>query len=315
MLNLDERDRKIIRLLDDNSRLSVTVIAKKSGISVSNVTYRLESLRKNRIMEEFYVLLNPFAFKNNYDRIMFRLRADWPKDKITNYCKSDNSIGWFISFDGSWNFSFQVWSNNMSETKDTLQKFLESFGDYVEEYVISSVLSIEKHEHQFFYDKDTSMTTIVRVPPVDINTLDRKIMSIIFRDSRLKLLDIAKKVHSNYKVVNYRLKNLIKNNVIIGYKLKLNRFNTGYDYYKIKMDFKSYNKKDIMTLKEFLRNDKHVMFITEALGWADLEFEIFCKNQEEYRMFQDTLKRIFVGIIRNYETLIPLEFDWNHFMP
>ena len=68
-------------------------------------------------------------------------------------------------------------------------------------------------------------------------------------------------------------------------------------------------------LKEILRNDKRVLFITDSLGWADLEFEIFCANQQEYRDFQDAFKKQFASILRKYETLIPLEFDWNHVIP
>lgn len=44
----------------------------------------------------------------------------------------------------------------------------------------------------------------------------------------------------------------MKENVIIGYKMKFNRFSTGYDYHKVRISYASHLKSDVRTIKDFL---------------------------------------------------------------
>ncbi len=316
VVKLTKKDKALLAHLDENSRYTNTQLAKKTGVSVSNVTYKISRMLKEEIVKEFYILLNPFSFKKRYDRLVIQFRSDWNREEVREYCQKNSNIGWFIFLDGTWNFGCQIWSDTIEETKEILDEFLSRFSKYINQYVISSLISIEKFEHNFLFEEFQSKYTAMRkVPEAKLDELDKRIINLMFRNARMKLLEVAKKLSVDYKIISYRLKRLEKENVIIGYKTQFNRFNLGYDYYKIRITYASHLKQDIRGIKEFLRRDKRILFITEALGWADLEFEIFCKNQEEYRKFQENFKRKFATKLREYETLIPLEFGWNHIMP
>lgn len=313
---LTKKDKDILAYLDENSRYTNAQLARRTSISISNVNYKINRMLREKIISEFYILLNPFSFRKRYDRLIVQFRSDWDKEEVRKYCKKDKDLGWFIFLEGAWNFGCQVWSDTTEETKEIIEKFLSKFSKYVNQYVISSLISIEKFEHNFLFEEFESKATMMKkVPEVKLDKLDKRIINLMFRNARMKLLDVAKKLNVDYKVVSYRLKRLEKENVIIAYKTQFNRFNLDYDYYKVRITYASHLKQDIKNIKGFLRGDKRVLFITEALGWSDLEFEIFCKNQDEYRKFQEDFKRKFATKLREYETMIPIEFDWNHFMP
>ena len=316
MIKLTKKDKRLLFYLDENARYSNTYLAKKTGMSVSNVIYRINRLVELKVIEEFYLLLNPFAFRSRYDRIMVSFKSAWDPAVIKDYCLKDRKIGWFIFFDAKWNFSCQVWSNTAAETKQVMLGLLAKFGDTIEEYAISSVIGIEKHEHNFLLpEKEAKQSSILATPAISLDALDKKILGLLSRQARMKLVDVATALACDYKTVSYRLKRLQDAGLIIGYKLKLNRFNLGYDYYKVLIQLGSHTLAQLQTLKATLRSDKRVLFITDGLGWADLEFEMFCGNQDEYRRFQTGLKKQFSPILKGYETLIPLEFEWNHFIP
>lgn len=316
MFKLDKIDRKILYYLDENCRYTNSYIAKQTNISTSNVIYRINRLIEAKIIDEFYLLLNPFAFKQRYDRFVVKFRSDWNIEKIKDYCRRTKKIGWYILFDGKWNFGCQIWADNIVETKEIVDKFLAEFTDSIEEYTISSLISIEKFEHNFLFEEFKSSTTKMDiVESMKLDNLDIKIINFMFKNARAKILDIANHLNVDYKVISYRLKKLEEKKVILGYKTQFNRFNLGYDYYKIKLDFSLYKLEDKKEIYNYLKSDSRIVFIAKALGWADLEFEIFCKNQNEYREFMDAFKRKFATRIKNFEVLIPLEFDWNHFMP
>jgi Lrp/AsnC family transcriptional regulator for asnA, asnC and gidA len=56
---LDEKDRKILNLLQENSRTSYMQIAKELGVSEATVRYRVKNLIENGVISRFTVLLNP----------------------------------------------------------------------------------------------------------------------------------------------------------------------------------------------------------------------------------------------------------------
>ncbi|PVX26520.1 MAG: transcriptional regulator [Candidatus Bathyarchaeum sp.] len=56
---LDNKDKKILNMLQKNSRTSYTNIAKVLGISEATVRYRIKKLTNNGIIKKFTVLLDP----------------------------------------------------------------------------------------------------------------------------------------------------------------------------------------------------------------------------------------------------------------
>ncbi len=59
VFRLDDKDRRILNLLQENSRTSYTHIADELGISEATVRYRVKNLIDNGIINKFTVLLDP----------------------------------------------------------------------------------------------------------------------------------------------------------------------------------------------------------------------------------------------------------------
>jgi len=57
--NLDEIDIKIIRLLQENSRISFNEIAKKIGISVGTAYNRVKTLEEKGVLKGYTALIDP----------------------------------------------------------------------------------------------------------------------------------------------------------------------------------------------------------------------------------------------------------------
>ena len=56
---LDELDRKIVRLLIQNARMSYSEIGEQVGISRVAVKMRVQALEKKGIIEEYTAIINP----------------------------------------------------------------------------------------------------------------------------------------------------------------------------------------------------------------------------------------------------------------
>jgi Lrp/AsnC family transcriptional regulator for asnA, asnC and gidA len=58
-IQLDDKDRRILNLLQENSRTSYMHIADELGVSEATVRYRVKNLIENGVISRFTVLLNP----------------------------------------------------------------------------------------------------------------------------------------------------------------------------------------------------------------------------------------------------------------
>lgn len=57
-MELDETDKKILQVLQQDARLSLRQIAKKVGVSVATVMYRLRGLEEDRIIQKYTTKLD-----------------------------------------------------------------------------------------------------------------------------------------------------------------------------------------------------------------------------------------------------------------
>ena len=84
-MDLDSKDLKIIEILNQNSRLSIRDIAKKTQIRPSTVHQRIQRLIKNNIIERFTLKLSNKAINENFIVFMFiTTKTDLPDNFFQN---------------------------------------------------------------------------------------------------------------------------------------------------------------------------------------------------------------------------------------
>lgn len=65
MKTIDKTDRKILTLLQQNARISMTELAEKVGLSTTPVTERVKRLEREGIISGYHARLNPQALGQN----------------------------------------------------------------------------------------------------------------------------------------------------------------------------------------------------------------------------------------------------------
>jgi len=59
MTKLDGKDKKILKALDQNARLSIANISRKTGIQRDSVLYRINKMKKEGVIKFFHTALDP----------------------------------------------------------------------------------------------------------------------------------------------------------------------------------------------------------------------------------------------------------------
>ncbi|MBD3248907.1 winged helix-turn-helix transcriptional regulator [Candidatus Woesearchaeota archaeon] len=84
-MEFDSKDKKILKRLKENSRLSIRKIAKATQLRPSTVHQRIQKLVENNVIEKFTLKLNNEAVDENFIVFLFiTTTQDLPKSFFNN---------------------------------------------------------------------------------------------------------------------------------------------------------------------------------------------------------------------------------------
>ncbi|MDD4629179.1 MAG: Lrp/AsnC family transcriptional regulator [Eubacteriales bacterium] len=79
MIYLDTIDSKILEVLQENSRVSISDLSKHVNLSLSAVSERLKKLGASNVIEKFTVILDPVAFGQSLS-VLMNISLENPRD-------------------------------------------------------------------------------------------------------------------------------------------------------------------------------------------------------------------------------------------
>ena len=101
---IDERDKKILRELEENARQTDSSIAKKVRLSKQVTNYRIQQMVKSGIISNFYTVVNVgnLGLTTYYVFIQLEKIDSEEENKIIKRIHSLDEVGWLISCVGKW---------------------------------------------------------------------------------------------------------------------------------------------------------------------------------------------------------------------
>ena len=148
---------------------------------------------------------------------------------------------------------------------------------------------------------------------VDIDNLDFQVLKILSENARMPVTEIASCLKTTPTVVNYRIKKLIKNKVIQGFRVNLNISELGYQWFKIDIDLKDYSKSN--NIINYIKKNPNLIIIDESAGVADLELEFHLKNLNDLHKIMEDINVKFPNIVKNYRYIYATDVYKMHYMP
>jgi len=315
---IDVKDRAILSCLDEDARQSNSKIAKKIKLSKEVVNYRIKRLQEKGIIQNYCAVIDNSKLGYVVYRVFIRFQhVDIEKEKeIMNYLKNFDSIGWVIQLEEMYDVVLLIWAKNIYEFKEIFDQISVKYGSYFRKRLITVVTEIHHFTHNYLYAKPNLNIKKIggKFEKKKLDSLDVQILKILAKDARAPLLTISEKLKVSPNTIKHRIKKLTKNQVIVGYRTRINSGLLGYQHYKIFVGLTDTNPEKKIGLKEYLRLNNNVTFVTEAIGRADLEFEIKVKNSQELHYNLKCLRQHFGTLIKDYRTtLVNNEFVVNYF--
>jgi len=307
MINLDQKDKRILIELIKNSRQSNSQIAKKIGLSKQAVGYRIDNLLKNKVITGFYCVIDTNKIGYNFYRLALKLKNTGIKKEkeIIPYLKGKKNIAWIIKTRGKWDLAIGLWCKSILEFEEILGNFLNKFNQFIEEKYSSIAFQIYDLGNRFILNHNiTKIELNIEEKKEKVDKIGMNILSELSLNARENIITLSKKIKISPRLLIYRIKKLEKNNIIRAYRPILNFEKFGLTYYKLFLTLNQKNSKITKELEDFLEKNKQVIYTTKSFGSYDFEFECLFQKDLELFQFIDKIRETFPDLITNLEISI-----------
>ncbi|HYD03013.1 MAG TPA: winged helix-turn-helix transcriptional regulator [Alphaproteobacteria bacterium] len=310
-MTLDLLDSKILAALDENARFTESEIGKRVRASKQVVKYRLERLENKKIIDNYYIMLDSgrLGFDSYYVFIQLTgLNSEEEKEIYKKICKLPN-IAWLVTGVGRWDAALLFWSQNISEFNSQLVELKLLLGKHLHEYTFTTLIQAEHISYKFLKSesKNSLKTTSSKNRKFEFNQLDKKILHSLNHNARMPVTELSLAIKQPLHKVHYRLRQLQKENIIQGFKPKINVQTLGIQWHLVLISFNSVPQERIKNFISFCKSHKNVYYLTSTVGKYNIMLDIHAKNTQEFREFLFNIKDSFADVILLYESMLIFE--------
>jgi HAD superfamily hydrolase (TIGR01509 family) len=308
---IDEKDRRILRTLEEDARQPDSAIAKQVHLSKQVTNYRIQQMIKSGIINNFYTVVNVGNLGLSTYYVFLQLKGmNGEEEKLLlKKLNSLDGVGWLVFCIGKWDIILNINEESIQNFEKTLNRVIELCGDYLHEYKFTILSEAEHLGYKFLtgkkYARPIYQGERERIFKIDIS--DEKILRELSQNARLDLVELSKKTKIPVHVLSYRLRKLIKNGVIEGFKPKLNIAKLGYQWHLLLIRLGPHSEERKKELIEFCRANRDIYYLTSTIGDYNLMLDVHIKSAEELKEILAGLKGRFQDVIKTYESVMITE--------
>ena len=297
-------DRKILYELDLNCRRSNAQIARSIKASKDIVNYHIKNLERMKIIEGYRTIIDMSKLGFFTFRVYLKFQ-DTHREIETGMIealKKRKEVWWLGKLSGRFDLVFAFWTKSHREFYEFWVKLLQKYRKYIHHEQISTFIEYIHYRRAYLINlpRDETKTEIIGGgEETAYDETDWKILSLLAKNARAPLLEIAKHIGLTPMAVKYRIKNLRKEGIIKGYRTLINFSKLGYEYYKVDMYLEDISK--LKLLEGFCCSHPNIVYIDRTIGASDIEFDLEVKNLGHFIEIIEEIKAKFKGAIRNFE--------------
>ena len=305
IIKLNVKDRKILSELIKDPRNSMSKIGRTIGLSKEVVRYRIERLVSSGLIKSISPIINNFALNVEIFRLLINLHnfREGSRTEIVKELNSESNISVRVLIESRYDLEILMYVSKPSEFYDFYEGFLKKYGSLILNKDLS-IISRQWYLHHNYLLEENPSVIIGEKKIIPISKNSEKILSILRKDARASVLDIANELKISSSSVIYSIKQLKQFKIIAGYRLVLNLSLLGYNKWKVGVSLSDLAHKE--EIINYLAKQKSVSKITEFIGDMDFDFEVVFQTLAELDSFIQSLRTAH-PYIRDYEVTNVLE--------
>jgi len=296
-LKIDNKDKEILRLLNDNARMTSKAIGASVNISREVADYRIKRLVKNGLISRYITVINDNKLGFEAYVLLLQLQNYTTEDekRILNFLDKHHFVKWVLKCSGDWDIQTTVIARNKIHLAEIIDEIDNYCGKNLRKYDLEIVVKLLVPENLSFMLPPAKQKEI---PPADtaklfeiaeIDDKDKKLMKALATDARAPIVKIAQQIGLSADATNLRIKKLVKKDVIKKFQTVVDLSTLAYLRYSVFLKVNNYSEKRGRQIQTFLYSLPNITFSERIIGNWDLRMQISCMNPQE---FENLLQKI-----------------------
>lgn len=284
-IKLDVKDKKILELLAEDSRISFQQIAKELRISRDVASYRIKKLIEREVISKFSLKLDYSDF--NYSKFIVLLQltelSEEKEKEISLFIKKNKELVEAVKYFDKWDYLFVVQCKDMSELDTIINSFNKTFGFYV----------IDQEVLYLITDYSTSKSK---------ETFDEKdieLLNTLLKNSRTSAVELGSFCNLSPDAILYRLKKYSK----FKFTIFSNNNKLGFHTYDVLFSMRFFDKMQEAKLRTFLETQKEIRDTYRLLGNWNLFMRIAVKNPIQLHTIIRKFRTLFAGNVKDFDVI------------
>ncbi|MBN2880918.1 Lrp/AsnC family transcriptional regulator [Candidatus Woesearchaeota archaeon] len=279
-IKLDKKDRTILSILSQNSRLTLSEIAKITNISRDSVNYRINTYQNIGLIQGFRTVVNLKKF--NYDNYHLLIQLKKFDEEYIQLLKTIPQIRAIIKYTGKYDLEIALVAKNTEELESLIEKIKTENVQSLEILLLTKDYKTGSMPKSFDNIQIETKDSKLRFKETIDNT-DKQLLKLLANNAREKLINLAKELNISADTVNYRIKKLIQQNYIKKFICAINYELINYQTYAVIIN---------MNETKFFENNKNILWAAKTVGKYNTIFYISTKNIKEVHSTMNELKKI-----------------------
>lgn len=318
---IDVKDKKLLYYLSLDSRTSDTRLAKKLNLSKNAIKYRITRLKNLGVIKQFTSTINLGALKYYTFTVLLRFNENIYESKdIINYFKNHEFIDWIATLSGHWDIFAEFVCEDIFHMSKIIEEMVSNFNERLNTYQVflsNDTLRVEHLPGDFY--KELKLQKQIqenrRISEHKIDKIDKRILNLLGEDSSLNYLTIAEKLNLTLDIVRYRIKNLIKENIIIKFFPEISLKKLGYTEYLYILKLRNISEKKFNELKESLKFNENITYAFVDKNSFNIIFNCAFSSLEDIDNLSHNLRNQFSDIIESQDYLLLKETIFFNLFP
>ena len=150
MAKLDQKDKKILTVLNTDGRASIAKISRKTGIQRDSVLYRLNKMKKQKVIRFFHPVLDPtilgypvYSFVNF---VLYNL-TDKNEKAFKGFLNAHPNVVYVAKTTGKWDFTINIAAKDLTHFDKVLREIRMKFSNIIKDYETASIIEECKYDN------------------------------------------------------------------------------------------------------------------------------------------------------------------------
>jgi DNA-binding Lrp family transcriptional regulator len=321
-VKLDEKYKRILRILTEDARASTRSIAKQIRTSREVVNYRIKRLNELGVIKNYIVKADMTQFYHDGYAMFIRLSQIDPIkfNKMIDMLAKNPFTMWVATLSGEWDVALSFLTRNTSDLHNVIRSVEVSLGDSLREYGLLTYVKEVKNtfEDLFPCDDDKRSDFMIKGFPhekVDIDKTDKKILCILSENANVNNIEMSRRVGLTAEAVRQRIKSLKRKGIIRGFRTIIDIYKLNLEIYYVLMKFSKLSREKEMELETFFRNHHNVYYCARTVGRYDIIACITAKDRIHFHKIITDIRNRFSKTLTNFSTNTIFEEHKHTYLP